>query len=72
MFSDFNEILKLALGHCVTQLLLLDFWSINVFMKVIQEKSLFKGYFEIIHREMLMDQKPNNKSCLTHYPESTS
>ena len=72
MYLDSNENLKLTLGHCVTQFLLLDFWSINVSMKVIQEKSLFKGYFEIIHREMLMDQKPNNKSCLTHYSESTS
>ena len=71
MYLDSNENLKLALGHCVAQLLSLDFLSINISMKVIQEKSLFKGYFEIIHRDMLMDQKSNNKSCLTYYPEST-
>ena len=63
MFLDSNEILKLALEHCVTQLLSLDFWSIKIFKKVIQEKSLFKGYFEIIHREMSIDQMSNNKSC---------
>ena len=63
MYLDSNEILKLAIVHCVAQLLLLDFWFINVFMNVIQEKSLFKGYFEIIHREMSIDQISNNKSC---------
>ena len=30
-------------------------------MKVIQEKLLFKGYFEIIHREKSMDKKPKTK-----------
>ena len=41
MFSDFEEILKLAPGYWTTQLLLLDFWSIDIFKKVIQKKLLF-------------------------------
>ena len=64
---DSNEILKLAPGHYFTQLLLLDFWSIDIFKKVVQEKVLFKGYFWITHREISMDQKPKDKSCEQSY-----
>ena len=41
---------------------------INIFKKNIYEKLFFKGYFGITYREISMDQKSNNKSCVAQYP----